>query len=175
MNTDTSNLLLALDTQRQNLAANLSQKGVAATANEGLETLVPKVLEIAAGGGTDNVDFSWVISSRTTQNNQYTIFPEWKTVMPDLDKVYSFIGISGDNVVICTKENFQNRTDKGSNILYVPGQMYALGNSNFQTWDVARYKTGMLFYPTRGVFFTMNNSELTADTKTCFITVQERS
>lgn len=49
---NTSELLLALDTQRQNLAANLSQKGVAASSNEGLETLVPKVLDIS-GGGTD--------------------------------------------------------------------------------------------------------------------------
>lgn len=44
---NTSELLLALDTQRQNLAANLSQKGVAASSNEGLETLVPKVLELS--------------------------------------------------------------------------------------------------------------------------------
>lgn len=44
---NTSELLLALDAQRQNLAANLSQKGVAASSNEGLETLVPKVLELS--------------------------------------------------------------------------------------------------------------------------------
>lgn len=44
---NTSELLLALDTQRQNLAANLSQKGVAASSNEGLETLVSKVLELS--------------------------------------------------------------------------------------------------------------------------------
>lgn len=44
---NTSELLLALDTQRQNLAANLSQKGVAASSNEGLQTLVPKVLELS--------------------------------------------------------------------------------------------------------------------------------
>lgn len=47
---NTSELLLALDEQRQNLAANLSQKGVAASSNEGLQTLVPKVLDISGGG-----------------------------------------------------------------------------------------------------------------------------
>lgn len=59
MNSNTSQLLLALDQQRKNLAANLSQKGVAASGNEGLETLVPKILNIAGGstgGGNTYLD-----------------------------------------------------------------------------------------------------------------------
>lgn len=51
MNSNTSELLLAIDEQRQNLAANLSNKGVTASGNEGLETLVPKVLKISGNGG----------------------------------------------------------------------------------------------------------------------------
>lgn len=56
MNSNTSELLLAIDEQRQNLAANLSQKGVAASGNEGLETLVPKVLNITGGGSGNNIN-----------------------------------------------------------------------------------------------------------------------
>lgn len=42
--------LIALDTQRDNLAANLVTKGVAATNAETLAQLVPKVLNITSGG-----------------------------------------------------------------------------------------------------------------------------
>ena len=43
--------LAALDTQRDNLAANLTTKGVAAANTETLAQLVPKVLNITSGGG----------------------------------------------------------------------------------------------------------------------------
>lgn len=44
--------LAALDTQRNNLAANLVSKGVTAAATETLAVLVPKVLTITTGGST---------------------------------------------------------------------------------------------------------------------------
>lgn len=61
---NTSQLLLALDQQRKNLAANLSQKGVAAQEIEGLQTLVPKVLNISgssAGGGDSSGDYDYIL------------------------------------------------------------------------------------------------------------------
>ena len=39
------------------LAANLTTKGVASTSDEGLDTLVPKVLLIPSGGGTTKTDY----------------------------------------------------------------------------------------------------------------------
>lgn len=69
----TSQLLLALDEQRKNLAANLSQKGVAAQNTEGLQTLVPKVLDISGGGsvepGASDIDMDFIIYSPSTQYN----------------------------------------------------------------------------------------------------------
>lgn len=68
----TDELLLALDEQRQQLAANLSQKGVAASGNEGLEALVPKILEIAGSSG--GVNFGEEIKIfRTTQTGTITV------------------------------------------------------------------------------------------------------
>ena len=40
-----------LNTQRNNLAANLTTKGVTASSSETLAQLVPKVLDITSGGG----------------------------------------------------------------------------------------------------------------------------
>lgn len=48
--------LTALDTQRDNLAANLTTKGVTASNTETLAQLVPKVLDITGGGGYDTSD-----------------------------------------------------------------------------------------------------------------------
>ena len=48
--------LAALDTQRDNLAANLTTKGVTASNTETLAQLVPKVLDIESGGGYDTSD-----------------------------------------------------------------------------------------------------------------------
>lgn len=45
-----------LVTQKNTLADNLTSKGVTATHDETLETLVPKVLEISGGGGDDTMD-----------------------------------------------------------------------------------------------------------------------
>ena len=44
--------LTALNTQRDNLAANLTTMGVTASNTETLAQLVPKVLNIESGGGT---------------------------------------------------------------------------------------------------------------------------
>ncbi len=44
--------IVALETQRDNLAANLVLKGVSATETETLSSLVPKVLSIKTGGSS---------------------------------------------------------------------------------------------------------------------------
>lgn len=86
-NTNTSQLLLALDEQRKNLAANLSSKGVAASNTEGLSALVPKVLDISGGssdGGGDyeleSIIYSPTIKTQMTNFN-FTDY-EFLTVVP---------------------------------------------------------------------------------------------
>ena len=52
----TAEYLNKLVTQKNTLADNLVTKGVSASHDETLETLVPKVLEISGGGGDDTMD-----------------------------------------------------------------------------------------------------------------------
>ena len=52
----TAEYLNKLVTQKNTLADNLTSKGVTATHDETLETLVPKVLEISGGGGGNTMD-----------------------------------------------------------------------------------------------------------------------
>lgn len=172
----TNELLLALDEQRKNLAANLSQKGVAASNTEGLSALVPKVLNIAGGGsGSDNLDVQHIISARKTVSGQYAVFSDWKTIIPDLDKVVAILIYYDSNAVFCLKENFENRSSISGGV-YVPGAMFSLSNNTFQTWDVTKYKTGLKFYDdTFGIQMTMNNSNLSAGTKEAMFIIQERS
>lgn len=173
---NTSQLLLAIDEQRKNLAANLSQKGVAASNTEGLSALVPKVLNISGGGGgSDNLDIQHIISTRTISSGQYVVFSDWKTIIPDLDKVVAILIYYNLNAVFCLKENFENRSSISGGV-YVPGAMFSLNNNTFQTWDITQYKTGLRFYDdTFGIQMTMNNSNLSAETKEAMFIVQERS
>lgn len=172
---NTSQLLLAIDEQRKNLAANLSQKGVAAQNTEGLSALVPKVLNIAGGGGSDNLDVQHIISTRTTVSGQYVVFSDWKTIIPDLDKVVAILIYYDSNAIFCLKENFENRSSISGGV-YVPGAMFSLSNNTFQTWDITQYKTGLKFYDnTFGIQMTMNNNNLSVGTKEAMFIVQERS
>ena len=178
-NTNTSQLLLALDEQRKNLAANLSQKGVAASNTEGLSALVPKVLDISGGssggGGSDNLDVQHIISTRTTVSGQYAVFSDWKTIIPDLDKVVAVLIYYNSNAVFCLKENFENRSSISGGV-FVPGAMFSLNNDTFQTWDITEYRTGLRFYDDSfGIQMTMNGSNLSAATKEAMFIVQERS
>ena len=56
--------IVALETQRDNLAANLVLKGVSATETETLSSLVPKVLSIKTGGSSGIM--SCLINARAT-------------------------------------------------------------------------------------------------------------
>lgn len=130
---------------------------------------------IVAGGGTDNLDMSWVVSSRTTVGGQYAVFTEWKTVIPDFDKVFCVISAREDSLIICTKENIQNRTiDTSTQNIFIPGQAYDMFNSAFTTWDIVKYATGIRFTETQGVQLMQNGSAWTPKKNECFIIVQER-
>lgn len=50
-----------LNTQRNNLAANLTTKGVTASSSETLAQLVPKVLDITSGGGGGGYTYGFEI------------------------------------------------------------------------------------------------------------------
>ena len=159
---------------------NYTDIAAAIRSKNGLETqykpseMAAAISAIVAGGGT-NLDLSWVVSSRTTVNNQYAVFTEWKTVIPDFDKVFCVILAREDDLVIWTKENIQNRTiDASTQNIFIPGQMYSMFNSAFTTWDIVKYATGLRFKETEGVKLMQNNSELSPRSKECFIIVQER-
>lgn len=57
--------LIAIDGQRDNLAANLTSKGVNAAATETLSALVAKVLQITIGG-SDFAEFTATVPSFDT-------------------------------------------------------------------------------------------------------------
>lgn len=157
------------------IAAAIRSKNGLATQYKPSE-MAAAISAIVAGGGTDNLDMSWVVSSRTTVNNQYAVFTEWKTVIPDFDKVFCVILAREDDLVICTKENIQNRTiDTSTQNIFIPGQMYNMYQSAFQTWDIVKYSTGLRFKATGGVKLMQNNSELSPRSKECYIIIQERS
>ena len=74
----TADYLNKLVTQKNTLADNLVTKGVTATHDETLETLVPKVLEISGGGGESGLQLD--------ENALFTgdvIFPEGVTSIPN--------------------------------------------------------------------------------------------
>lgn len=130
---------------------------------------------IVAGGGIDNLDMSWVVSSRTTVSGQYAVFTEWKTVIPDFDKVFCVISAREDSLIICTKENIQNRTiDTSTQNIFIPGQAYDMFNSAFTTWDIVKHATGIRFTETQGVQLMQNGSAWTPKKNECFIIIQER-
>lgn len=160
---------------------NYTDIAAAIRSKNGLETqykpseMAAAISAIVAGGGTDNLDMSWVVSSRTTVNNQYAVFTEWKTVIPDFDKVFCVISAREDSLIICTKENIQNRTiDTSTQNIFIPGQAYDMFNSTFTTWDIVESATGIRFTKTQGVQLMQNGSAWTPKKNECFIIVQER-
>lgn len=70
----TADLLNKLVSQKNTLADNLVEKGVEATHDETLETLVPKVLDISSGSVVKNMSFDkWEHRSGTMPDYGYTI------------------------------------------------------------------------------------------------------
>lgn len=61
-----------LNTQRNNLAVNLTTKGVTASSSETLAQLVPKVLDITSGGGgAETLNYTPTVISSSTYSTSY--------------------------------------------------------------------------------------------------------
>ena len=85
--------LLELDRQRGQLAANLTAMGVPSTAEEKLNTLVPKVLQILTGGGETT---KTVLFDENTRENLYLQYN---------DTVYSLADFLVQYPDFCSSEN----------------------------------------------------------------------
>jgi hypothetical protein len=86
----TNELLLALDEQRKALVANLASKGVATSSNEGLETLVPKVLDISSGGGDiveDTYNYIQLVESNTNAFFSINLY-DYVDDLDDIEMIY---------------------------------------------------------------------------------------
>lgn len=101
----TAQYLNKLVEQKNTLADNLVAKGVTATHDETLETLVPKVLDITSGGGNG-------------------IYPVDETGLPTGDVVVP------DNVTNLSASVFQN--NKNITSVTLPNTLTAIGNNTFQ-------------------------------------------
>lgn len=109
----TDELLLALDEQRQQLAANLSQKGVAASGNEGLEILVPKVLEIAGGGGSgEDGDYEYIYLAESNATKYFSV--NLYDYVNDLDDIKFIYGQLSNNLGTCILWSQQLQDGLGS-------------------------------------------------------------
>jgi hypothetical protein len=91
--TTISDYLLELNKQRNQLAANLTAMGVPATAEEKLNTLVPKVLEIPMGGGGAT---KTVLFDANTRENIYLQYN---------DTVYSLANFTKQYPDFCISDN----------------------------------------------------------------------
>lgn len=89
--------LTALDRDRDALAANLTTKGVPASSSETFTTLVPKVLNIPSGGGTEmqNVT-STVTSTNCTTVAGYNTFAKMLTKLTISDITLNWNSASND-------------------------------------------------------------------------------
>ena len=85
--------LTALDRDRDALAANLVTKGVQASSSETFTTLVPKVLNIPSGGGSDPACKNITISGVSAQ------------VGNTITKVFESIKISNCDITIGSGQN----------------------------------------------------------------------
>ena len=85
--------LNALDQWRDQLAANLTAMGVPCTAEEKLNTLVPKVLQIPTGGGETT---KTVLFDANTRDNLYLQYN---------DTVYSLADFTAQYPDFCSSEN----------------------------------------------------------------------
>lgn len=113
--------LIALDTQRNNLAANLTTMGVTAANTETLAQLVPKVLNIESGGGNlktgtviGNGTGTITISDVTFQPSGICITADYAEFPGNFDESGAF------NIISATQFGF------GSNISSVTSSGYSM-------------------------------------------------
>lgn len=86
--------------QRDNLANNLNAKGVNASIDETLSTLVPKVLDIETGGGGTEVEKGLVINAFDSNGYVTEITLVGYTIIPS----YAFYVYNASNADLLTKE-----------------------------------------------------------------------
>lgn len=124
--------------ERDNLANNLNTMGVSASTEEKLSTLIPKVLDIQTGGGSEMDDY-FKTSGFTTIANNNTIYGQAVKKLPDLNLTllttlaYAFYNFKGDTIPnIKTRDdvtNFSSMFYGCSNITTVPRLNTSKGTS----------------------------------------------
>ena len=127
-------LLTALDSCRNQLAENLNAKGVAATADEKLNDLVPKVLEIDSIGSSVVITGSLLDTSGSTSKND--------TMTAYGSSVYIYE--SADSSVLSLSEVVEKWGGVDAQNSYI-GDADALYGINVGNWTSSDCNTGILF------------------------------
>ena len=127
-------LLTALDSCRNQLAENLNAKGVAATADEKLNDLVPKVLEIDSIGSSVVITGSLLDTSGSTSKND--------TLTAYGSSVYIYE--SSDSAVLSLSEIVEKWGGVDAQNSYI-GDADALYGINVGNWTSRDCNTGILF------------------------------
>ena len=127
-------LLTALDSCRNQLAENLNEKGVAATADEKLNDLVPQVLEIDSIGSSVVITGSLLDTSGSTSKND--------TLTAYGSSVYIYE--SADSSVLSLSEVVEKwgGVDAQNSYLGEESALYGISVSN---WTSSDCNTGILF------------------------------
>lgn len=147
--------LIALDTQRDNLAANLTTMGVTAANTETLAQLVPKVLNIESGGG--NLKTGTVIGNGTgtITISDVTFQPSGICITADVVNFSGGYDESAFNILVASQFGF------GSNIFTVSSSGFLLSDGTFIT-DVEDGAIMCATYSNNAVTFMLEGMSMTA-------------
>lgn len=155
------------------IAAAIRSKNGLATQYKPSE-MAAAISAIESGGGT-GLDTSIIISSRQTIKNQYAVFTDWETHMPDLDKIAAFYFENNDNIYFATKENIQSRTTYTSGVfsgisIPVVGYYWESRYGKFQEITNSQ----IILDKTYGVYIVKNGSRLSPASQSLSILLKEK-